>query len=296
MPEPVGIIGLGRTGLEAAKAFLPDTMVVGYDKNPSALDAFQSAGGTRVDIPGEVCRHASVILIMVLNDEQVIDVTQGTNGIFAERKEGLTLVCMSTIHQHTMESLSRSCKKKNIALVDCPFTGGPARITSRTLTLIAAAPEEVLERVRPVLEVIGKIVYAGNTPGMGQAIKHCNQLLVGVTQAATMEVITLARKLGLDPALVSTVAGNGIAGSDYFRLLADSVIHKKPSPGGLGQMCKDMAIVESTLQHTGLKASVASAAAHYFSEALRMGMSHREGADLIEVVEKISGISPGDQE
>jgi len=289
MPESVGIIGLGRVGLEAAKAYLRDGFeVLGCDISPIALKAFRSAGGVALRTPREIARRASVIMVMVLDDAQVIEVVHGENGILSEVKNGATVICMSTIHQHTIESVSKRCREKNTAFVDCPFTGGPARIPSRTLTLIAAAPEELLERVRPILEVIGNIIYAGPTPGMGQAIKHCNQLLVGVTQAATMEVITLARKLGIDPALVATVVGSGIAGSDYFRLLSDSVINKKPSPGGLGQMCKDMAIVESTLRNNGMKASVAIAASAYFSEALNMGMSKGEGGDLIHVVEKLS--------
>ena len=47
-----------------------------------------------------------------------------------------------------------------------------------------------------------------------------------------MEVITLARKSGLDPKLVCEVAGSGVAGSDYFRIIAQSVNEAgRPSAG-----------------------------------------------------------------
>ena len=114
---------------------------------------------------------------------------------------------------------------------------------------------------------------------------------VSPTHAATMEVIALARRLGLDPALVASVAGSGIAGSDYFRLLADSVLTKTPSPGGLGQMCKYMKIVKATLQESGFSARVALAASDYFQEAQDRGMEGREGADLISVVDVGNGQS-----
>lgn len=288
MAEPIGIIGLGRIGLTAAKAYIKaGYAVTGYDVRPAAMKDLVSAGGIAASGPDEIARHASLILILVLNDDQVRSIIHGESGIFqSSPRKGLTLVCMSTIRRQTVEQIYGECLKKGIDLIDCPFTGGHARIATRTLTLIAAAPLNQVDRVRPVLEVIGEITHAGAVPGMGQAVKHCNQLLVGVTQAATMELIALSRKLGLDPALVASVAGNGIAGSEYFRLLAESVLHQQPSPGGLGQMCKDMAIVKDTLSEAGMKARVAIAAADYFATALEMGMANREGADLIEVVEK----------
>ncbi len=289
MSESLGIIGLGRVGLPAAKAWLSNGYkVYGCDTNPAALKEFASAGGDPVNTPGEVSRHAEVIVVLVLNDAQVNDVFSGKNGVLKGANPGATIVCMSTITRDTLMSVAGRCHKKNIGFIDCPFTGGPARISSGNLTLIAAGPPELLGRVKTILEVIGRIVRAGDQPGQGQAIKHCNQLLVGATHAATMEVITLARKLGLDPSLVTSVIASGIAGSDYFRLLSESVLKKTPSPGGLGQMCKDMEIVKNTVQAAGMDAYVASAAYRYFAEAEKQGMSGREGADLIEIVEQHS--------
>jgi 3-hydroxyisobutyrate dehydrogenase len=172
--------------------------------------------------------------------------------------------------------------------VDCPFTGGPARVPTASLTLIAAAPAELIEEVRPVLEIIGKIVHVGNRPGLGQAVKHCNQLLVGSTHAAVMEVITLARRQNLDVKQVCQIIGSGIAGSDYFRLLSESVLDGKPSPGGLGQMCKDMSIVVNTGREVKAPLYVATAAYYYFLGAQALNMESMEGADLIRVVDRIS--------
>lgn len=289
MSEPLGIIGLGRIGFAAAKAWLKQGyQVFGYDSKPSAMTAFVDEGGQALQSPEEVTRHTDAIIVLVLNDDQVVEVVSGADGILRAAGFGKTVICMSTVNRETLQHIAVKCQEKNVALVDCPFTGGVARIASQDLTLIAAAPAEHLEKVRHLLEVIGRITYAGEQPGNGQAIKHCNQLLVGATHAATMEVITLARRIGLDPALVTAVTGSGIAGSDYFRMLSESVLTKKPSPGGLGQMCKDMAIVSNTLRRAGIHARVAQAAAEYFSAALKLGMADREGADLIEVVDQFA--------
>lgn len=297
MAEPIGIIGLGRIGLTAAKTYVnAGYAVIGCDLHPEPMEDLVSAGGTAANSPDEVARQASLVLILVLNDDQVMSVIHGKGGILqSSPRKGLTVINMSTIRCQTVQEIHGECLKKGVDLIDCPFTGGPSRIATQTLTLIAAAPEDQIDRVRPALQVIGKITHAGTVPGMGQAVKHCNQLLVGVTQAATMEVIALSRKLGLDPAVVASVAGNGIAGSEYFRLLTESILQHTPSPGSLGQMCKDMAIVRDTLSDAGMKGRVAIAASEYFAAALEMGMANREGADLIEVVEKDGVTKSSDQ-
>jgi 3-hydroxyisobutyrate dehydrogenase-like beta-hydroxyacid dehydrogenase len=288
MDKQIGIIGLGRIGIPAVKAFLQaGYQVYGYDRQSPAMEALESMGGTSCSSPGQMAQTVDTILILVLNDMQVEEVITGENGILSSGKKPL-IVCMSTINRHTLIGLAQLCAAEGIDLVDCPFTGGPARIPAGNLTLIAAAPKLILERARPFMEVIGKITFAGEKPGLGQAIKHCNQLLVGSTHAATMEVIQLARTLGLDDRLVVDIVGSGIAGSDYFRLLSDSVLNGSPSPGGLGQMCKDVSIVVNTTREVKMPALVATAMSQYFIEAESRGMQSQEGADLIKILQKDS--------
>ena len=290
MIKKIGIIGLGRTGMPAAMAYLAKGFeVYGYDIRPEVLTDFKEHGGVAMSNPGEVARLSDIILVLVLKDDQVKDVFTADHGILSGIKKGSIVISMSTINRSNLEAMAELCFEEGIDIVDCPFTGGSAQIKEGSLTLIAAAGDGVLSKVTQVLEVIGRIVQVGKIPGMGQSVKHCNQLLVGVTHAATMEVITLARKIGLDPAVVCEVVANGIAGSDYFRLMSESVLKKKPSPGGLGQMCKDVSIVVNTVRQVNMPAYVATAASKYFSAAEDMDMSDREGADLIEVVERISG-------
>ncbi len=287
MPEKIGIIGLGRVGLPAAGAFIDaGYQVFGYDKRLEIKKTLESMGGIHMGSPDKLAEKVNIILIMVLNDSQVEQVISGDEGLLKTSNPGTVIVCMSTINRATLEAQARKCQETQIGFIDCPFTGGPARIPGGNLTLIAAGPEEALKKVSSVLAVIGKITYVGGRPGMGQAVKHCNQLLVGATHAATMEVITLARELGLDTSIVREVIGSGIAGSDYFRLLSESVLNKTPSPGGLGQMCKDVSIVVNTTKEIKLPAYVITGASKYFAEAEASGMQDREGADLIEIVEK----------
>lgn len=289
MSETIGIIGLGRMGMPAAKKYMRDDYnVVGYEPRAEAVEELKSAGGVAVGNCMEVAQKAGTVIIYVLNDQQVMEVVTGPNGILEGCHDQTKVICMSTIDKENLEWVAQQCAKRNVGFVDCPVTGGPARVEAGSLTLIAAASKDVLEACRAILEVQGQIIYVGERPGLGQAVKHCNQLLVGTTLAATAEVITLAEKSGLDPRLVCQVVGSGICGSDYFRLLAASILDNKPSPGGLGQMCKDMGLVINDSRRVQAPLIVANAASQYFVAALSLGMEDADSSDLIKVLEKIT--------
>lgn len=289
MKKRIGIIGLGRCGMPAAEKYLESGHeVVGYDRSRAAISLFASKGGIPMESSAQTAAEAEAVLVLVLNDEQVMDVVTGTEGILKGATPESTVICMSTINRGTLEHVADRCAERSIRFVDSPFTGGPARIAAGTLTLIAAAAPEVLEKARPMLEVVGEITVAGDKPGLGQAVKHCNQLLVTAIHAATAELISLAERSSVDPALVCRVVASGIAGNDYFRLLSEAILKDTTSPAGMGQLWKDVNIVVTSARGHNLPLLVATAASHYFNMAISQGLAEEDSARLMEVVRGMS--------
>jgi 3-hydroxyisobutyrate dehydrogenase-like beta-hydroxyacid dehydrogenase len=289
MKEKIGIIGLGRMGMPTAKKLLNTGYpVIGYARRQEVVEELKSIGGEAAQDYKEVAQKAKTIIVFVLNDQQVIEVVTDENGALSGSGKDSTIICMSTINRENLEWVAKECRKKNVGFVDCPCTGGPQRIEKGNLILIAAAPRELLEKCRPILKLLGEIIRVGETPGMGQAVKHCNQLMVGVTLAATMETLTMAQKGGLDPRIVSEVIGKGAVGSDFFRIISSSVLDRKSSGGGLGQMCKDMDIVVNTSKRLKFPLLVGTSAYQYFLVAQSLGLEDQDNSQLIKAVERIS--------
>lgn len=289
MSETMGIIGLGRMGRVAAKKYIREGYkVLGYARKPEVIKEFTDGGGIALRSSREVAEQAGKVIIYVLNDPQVIDVVTGPDGILKGCHKETRVICMSTIDKGNLEGLAEECARKGVGFVDSPVTGGPARIEAGTLTLIVATSKDLLEECRTLLEVQGKITYVGAKPGLGQAVKHCNQLLVATTLAAIAEVLTLAQKEGLDLRLVCRVIGSGICGSDWFRLVTSSILDHSPAPGGLGQMCKDIGLVINDSRQARIPLLVASAAYQYFLSALSLGMENAEVHELIKVLERMT--------
>jgi 3-hydroxyisobutyrate dehydrogenase-like beta-hydroxyacid dehydrogenase len=292
MSETIGIIGLGRMGMVAAKKYIREGYkVAGYARRPEVVKEFIGAGGMALRNSREVAEKSGKTIVYVLNDQQVIDVVTGPDGILEGAHKETRVICMSTIDIENLEWVAGECVRKKVGFVDSPVTGGPARVEAGTLTLIVATSKDLLGECRSALEVQGKITYVGEKPGLGQAVKHCNQRLVAATLAATVELVTLARKEGLDPRLVCQVVGSGICGSDWFRLITSSILENAPAPGGLGQMCKDIGLVINDSRKVRTPLIVASAAYQYFLAALSLGMENAGVHELIQVLENMTNPS-----
>src|SRR6185436_8543013 len=81
-----------------------------------------------------------------------------------------------------------------------PVSGGVRGAREGTLSLMVSGPAELYEnRVRPLLERLGKPFYLGETPGAGQTMKLVNNLLGAVAIAVTAEGMAMGIKAGLDP-------------------------------------------------------------------------------------------------
>lgn len=288
MSKSIGIIGLGRCGMPAARRFMDSGyQVFGCARRPEVIAEFEKMGGVHTAKPSEMAEKTEIIIVIVLNDQQVFEVVTGPNGVLQTAKPGSLLICMSTINRANLQSVHQACTAKGVDFVDSPFTGGPARVANGSLTLICAAEPRVMDKARPHLEVIGQITNAGPTPSMAQAVKHCNQLLVCAIHAATIELITLAEKTGADPKQVCEVVGSGIGGNDYFRLLSDAILNDTASPGGMGQLWKDINLVVTSARENNLPLLVSNAAAQYFNMAVSQGLAGEDSALLLNVFKRM---------
>jgi 3-hydroxyisobutyrate dehydrogenase-like beta-hydroxyacid dehydrogenase len=92
-----------------------------------------------------------------------------------------------------------------------------------------AAPE--LERVRPLLEVFGRVFHVGERAGLGQLMKLANNFLSASAIAATAEAVVLGVKGGLDPAIMLEVinasTGRNTASEDAVPMPVAAAVHER---------------------------------------------------------------------
>ena len=88
---------------------------------------------------------------------------------------------------------------RGAASIEAPVSGGIKGAREGTLSLMVAGPIAAWERVRSLIETLGKPFFMGETAGAGQTMKLVNNLLGACAIAITAEGMTIGIKAGLDP-------------------------------------------------------------------------------------------------
>lgn len=227
----VGLIGLGIMGKPMAKNLLK----AGYDltvsnRNKAAADEVVAAGAkaaTNAEI-GETC---DVVLTMVPNSPQVKAVMLGEDGVAAHMKPGTVFIDMSSINPVASKEIAAELAKKNIEMLDAPVSGGEPKAIDGTLAIMVGGDKELFDQVKDVLAVMGSsVVYCG-TIGAGNTTKLANQIIVAANIAACAEAFILAKKAGVDPAVVFEAIKGGLAGSTVMNAKVPMMLERDFNPG-----------------------------------------------------------------
>lgn len=192
MKEVVGVIGLGAMGAPmAANLARAGYEVAGYDVRGT---------GEATSVAEVASRAGRAVIVIVRTRPQVEEVVAGLD------RPGLDVVVMSTIDPGTMERLASELAGRGMTAVDAPVSGGVAGAEAGTLAIMAAGPPAAIERCRPLFDVVGRVTFTiGDRPGMGQAVKLANQLMLAVGMLAAQEGLRLAGAYGLEAADVLPV-------------------------------------------------------------------------------------------
>ena len=94
--------------------------------------------------------------------------------------------------------MARRAEEQGVHMLDAPVSGGDVGAREGTLSIMVGGDGEVLDKVRPVLEAMGKNIVHCGPIGAGQTVKACNQILAGINLLAMVEALAFAKKSGVD--------------------------------------------------------------------------------------------------
>lgn len=203
MPETIGFIGIGDMGRPMSGRLA----AAGHSVRAFDVDPARSAQPGLVPCASveEACAGAGLVISLVRTLPQTEEVVAAVERAAAP---GTVLLVMSTINPSAMQRLAGRLAGRGVEVLDAPVSGGTAGAEAGTLAIMAGGPAAVLERARPVLDVLGtNVFHVGERPGDGQALKLANQLLLCVNMLGAFEALKLADSYGLRPDQVLPVVG-----------------------------------------------------------------------------------------
>lgn len=194
------------------KAGFPVTIAA--HRRREAVERLTAEGAKEAADPAAVAAASDIVITMVPDAPQVEEVLFGGRGAAKGMKAGSVAIDMSTISPIASQRFAERLAASKVDFVDAPVSGGPARATTGTLTIMVGAAPATFERVESVLKAMGTPTLLGGV-GMGETVKLVNQVIIASVMIANMEALVFAQRAGADLDAVRKVIATA-TGSNYL--------------------------------------------------------------------------------
>ena len=287
--KTTAVVGLGNMGIGMAKNLLQAGFpVIGYDLRADRRDLLAEMGGKPAEGLADLA-GTDVVFIMVMSGAQALDVVNGLKGLL---DEGATIIVTVTIAPVEMRAVADALAGCKLNLIDSPVSGGKFGAEAGTLTMMAAAAEEVFAANQDVLHAVGEqIFHVGASPGMGQTVKASLQALIGVTFVGIFESLAMGAKAGIKGETLYEVFGSTHVGNTpFFKNCAKLIMDRQFENTGshIGTMYKDLGISLALARENGMSLFATSTAYELFQAGISL---YPEGDNwsIVKFLEQISG-------
>ena len=284
-----GVIGVGDMGSGLAKNLLKEGFETkGYDLLEHRMQALAEMGGTVCANAGEVGRDADAVFIMVMNGDQAKSVV---SELITSMPDGGTILLTATVKPKEAREIGAMLNDTKLHLIDSPVSGGFPGAQGGTLTMMAAAPDDLLAKNKPVMDAVSAAIHhVGTTPGDGQTVKACLQSLIGSIFSATFEAAALAAKAGVPGQVILDVFSTSSAGSGITNNALEKIIDRQFEGTGshINTMHKDLTISMGLGEELGVPLHTAAAAMQIF-HAGRTKFPNGDNWVCTRVIEDIVG-------
>jgi 3-hydroxyisobutyrate dehydrogenase len=244
-----GVMGLSMCGHLLAKGHA----VTVYNRTKAKAQPLLDKGALWGDSPRAVAVQANVLFSMVGYPRDVRELYFGADGVLAGVKTGSLLIDMTTTEPSLSKEVYAAAKAKGVDAIDAPVSGGDVGARNATLSIMVGGDAEAVERVRPLLEILGKTIIHQGGPGAGQHAKMCNQIVIAGTMIGVCESLLYGHRAGLNLETMLQSIRGGAAGCWSLDNLAPRILQRNFAPGFLvDHFIKDMEITLAEAERMGL--------------------------------------------
>ncbi len=282
----IGFIGLGIMGTPMALHLAAAGHQL-FVKVRSKVPADISAAGAKVCATGEeVARSTDIVFLMVPDTPDVEEVLFGEGGVAKGLAKGKIVVDMSSISPMATKGFARRVNETGADYMDAPVSGGEVGAKAASLTIMCGAEPAVFEKVRPLLEKMGKNITLVGGVGDGQTTKVANQIIVALNIAAVGEALVFASKAGADPAKVRQALMGGFASSRILEVHGERMIKRTFAPGFRIQLHqKDLNLALQGAKELGVSLPQTANAAQLMNACAANGMGELDHSALVRALE-----------
>jgi 3-hydroxyisobutyrate dehydrogenase len=282
----VGFIGIGVMGApmagHLAKAGYPLAI---HDIQRSRADALAAEfeGIVVAETPRSVGEMSDIVITMLPSGAYVRDVALGDSGLIEGLHAGGMLLDTSSSEPWLTIETARALANAKIDMVDAPTSGAQMGAQSAQLVFMAGGEIGCVDRVMPLLRVMGQQAFHLGPLGSGHAMKCINNLITAITFMATTEGLAIGKQFGLSPDVMIDIlnVSTGMSWISQTQFKQRIFNRKFDDPFRLELMVKDIGIAMELATRKGLAVPLSALGEDLWKAAER----HAEkGCSLSEMV------------
>lgn len=276
----LGIMG-GPMALNLAKA---GHSVAVFNRSKEREQPLLAAGARSAATPTEAAKGAETVHIC-LKTPDVVRQTVFDGGLLASMQPGQLLIDHGTSGVALARQIAEAAAASGVRFMDAPVSGGLEGARAATLAIMAGGEAADYDRVRPLLEAMGKTVRHVGPVGSGQALKLANQLLVIVHQFAAAEAFAFARKAGVDGQTFGEVILNAWGRSFMLERSMPEFLAGDYAPGrtSLATLMKDARLLADSAWDLDQMIPMAEAATELMTDAIEAGYGDGDVASTLKL-------------
>jgi 3-hydroxyisobutyrate dehydrogenase len=287
----IGFIGLGAMGQRMARRLLDRGFkLIAYDHTSSKTTDLVATGAISAPSLQELAKKSEVVLSCLPNDEAVLSVYQGSEGVLAWVKPGAIVIEMSTVSPDTSRTLHLLGKAGGIEVLDVAISGSTPLAERGTLTLLGGGDASTFDACRPIFSAIAKQYFHLGPSGSGTTMKLVVNALLGVNMQAIAEAVAFGEKADLNRELLLEVLAKTtvVASAHQNKLLRAE--HDDYSPQfPLKLMNKDFGLILRKAAEVGAPMPLA-AAAHQINAARTAVDGEEDFSIVIDEMERLARV------
>lgn len=285
-----GVMGVSMCGHIMARAASVTVHNRTRDKAKPLLDR----GAMWADTPRQVAEASDVVFTMVGFPRDVREVYMGKNGVLEGARPGTILVDMTTTEPSLAREIDAAARAQGAHAVDAPVSGGDVGAREARLSIMVGGEAQIVERIRPLLETMGKTIVHQGPAGAGQHAKMCNQIQIAGTMVGMCESLIYARKAGLDVETMLRSISGGAAGCWSLDNLAPRICQRNFDPGFfVDHFVKDMGIALEEAKRMNLPLPGLALAHQLYVAVQALGHGRKGTHALMLAIEHIGGMQDG---
>ncbi len=290
MTPAIGFVGLGIMGKPMARNLMKaGYSLTIYNRSRSSMDELAAEGAELAGSSMEVAERTEIFIAMVPDSPDSEDVIIGPKGALKGAKAGSVIIDMSSIAPLTSQKLAAEAAKVGVEMLDAPVSGGEPAAISGNLAIMVGGKQEVLDRCRPVLDVMGASVVRVGDVGAGNTVKLANQIIVAANIEAVGEAFVLAQKAGIDPELVFQAIRGGLAGSTVMEAKVPMIMDRNFNPGFRIRLHqKDLHNALLTGKELGVPLPVTGLVQQMIGALMNRGKGENDHSGIVNFIEELA--------